>query len=115
MVAAHSIDCGWGRRGKYHAAVSGRYVRDVLEPVARELEALGEPHRWVEGPALAAEIGTPYYKAAVYTPGNRLMNPAALIRGLADSLPANVTLSSEERRDGKGYVSTCNTGRWACP
>jgi glycine/D-amino acid oxidase-like deaminating enzyme len=92
MVAAHSIDCGWGRRGKYHAAVSGSYVRDVLEPVVRELEALGEPHRWVEGPALAAEIGTPYYKAAVYTPGNRLMNPAALIRGLADSLPANVTL-----------------------
>ncbi len=92
MVAAHGIACDWGRRGKYHAAVSDRGVRQVLEPVVKELDALGEPWRWVEGAALAAEIGTPYYRAAVHTPGCGLMNPAALTRGLADSLPGNVTL-----------------------
>jgi glycine/D-amino acid oxidase-like deaminating enzyme len=92
MIATHGIDCDWGRRGKYHAAVSDRGVRDVLQPIVKELDALGESYRWIEGDALAAEIGTPYYKAAVHTPGGGLMNPAALTRGLADSLPENVTL-----------------------
>jgi glycine/D-amino acid oxidase-like deaminating enzyme len=92
MIATHRIDCDWGRRGKYHAAVSDRGVRDVLKPVAKELDALGEPYRWIEGDALAAEIGTPYYKAAIHTPGGGLMNPAALTRGLADSLLENVAL-----------------------
>ena len=92
LVTAHRIDCDWSRRGKYHAAVSDRGAREVLQPVAKELAALGEPHRWLDGPALAAEIGTAYFHAAIYTPGGALMNPAALTRGLADSLPANVTL-----------------------
>lgn len=92
LVTAHGIACDWGRRGKYHAAVSPRGVRQVLEPMVRELDALGEPHRWLEGEALAAAIGTRHFRAAVYTPGGALLNPAALTRGLADSLPQNVTL-----------------------
>lgn len=91
-VRAAGIACQWSRRGKYHAAVSPWGTHTILEPFARELEALGEPLRWIEGDALAAEIGTPYYRAAVHTPGCVLMNPAALTRGMADSLPANVTL-----------------------
>lgn len=91
-VEAHGIDCDWSEQGKYHAAVTERGQREVLEPFAKELEALGEPFRWLEGEALSAEIGTPYYRAALYTPGGVLMNPAALTRGLADSLPESVTL-----------------------
>jgi glycine/D-amino acid oxidase-like deaminating enzyme len=91
-VRAHGIDCGWARRGKYHAAVSAAGVADVLEPVTRELEALEEAYEWVEGDALRAALGTGHFRAAVYTPGCVLMNPAALTRGLADSLPETVTL-----------------------
>jgi glycine/D-amino acid oxidase-like deaminating enzyme len=91
-VRAAGIDCQWSRRGKYHTAVSERGRKRVLEPFARELDALGEPYRWLDAAALRREIGTPYYHAAVYTPGCMLMNPAALTRGLAASLPANVTL-----------------------
>ncbi len=91
-VRTVGIDCQWSRRGKYHAAASPKGRTQVLEPFARELEALKEPFRWLDAERLRKEIGTPYYHAAVCTPGCVLMNPAALTRGLADSLPANVTL-----------------------
>ncbi len=91
IVKANAIECDWARRGKYHAALSPRGSYESLVPFARELEALGQPHRWVEGEDLAREIGTPSFHAAVYTPGGVLMNPAALCRGLADTLPQNVT------------------------
>jgi glycine/D-amino acid oxidase-like deaminating enzyme len=48
-VRAAGIDCQWSRRGKYHAAVSPWGTRTILEPFARELEALGEPLRWIDG------------------------------------------------------------------
>ena len=58
----------------------------------KELEALASPFRFVEGADLRAEIGTPHFTAGVYTPGLWLLNPAALCRGLADTLPHNVSL-----------------------
>lgn len=91
-IAEAGVDCGWSRVGKYHAAVSARGRSDVLEPFARELEALGEPFEWIEAETLGERLGSAHFSAAVYTPGGALMNPAALTRGLADSLPGNVTL-----------------------
>ncbi len=91
LVERHAIGCDWSRDGKYHTAVSERGVRDVLEPFARELDALGEPFEWVRGEDLRARLGSPHFTAAIYTPGGRLMNPAALTRGLMDSLPENVS------------------------
>ncbi len=92
QVEMHAIDCDWSRDGKYHAAVSARGVREVLEPFARELEALGEPFTWLDQSAIAEKTGSSHFAAAVFTPGCVLMNPAALTRGLADGLPDNVTL-----------------------
>jgi glycine/D-amino acid oxidase-like deaminating enzyme len=92
QVRDHAIDCDWSKAGKYQAAVSPAGAKTILEPFARELEALKEPLTWIEGDALAARLGSPHFTAAVYTPGCILMNPAALTRGLADTLPANVTL-----------------------
>ena len=92
MINQHHIDCDWSLDGRYHAAVSPRGVGDVLEPYAKELEALGEPFRWLDKSELRTTIGTDHFTAAVYTPGGALMNPAALTRGLADNLPENVTL-----------------------
>ena len=91
-IESHGIDCNWSRDGKYHTAVSPRGVTEVLEPFAKELEALGEPFQWVEKAELSGKIGSEHFTAAVYTPGGALMNPAALTRGLADSLPDNVAL-----------------------
>jgi glycine/D-amino acid oxidase-like deaminating enzyme len=91
-VEAGGIDCDWTRAGKYHGAVSARGRNTVLEPFAKELEALGEPFEWIEKADLQARLGTDHFEAAVYTPGCVLMNPAALTRGLADTMPENVTV-----------------------
>ena len=91
-IKTHDIECDWSSDGRYHTAVSKRGVKDVLEPYVKELEALGEPFEWVEGDQLRQAIGSDHFTAAVFTPGGALMNPSALTRGLADSLPENVTL-----------------------
>ncbi len=92
LVQAHNIQCDWSRDGKYHAAVSERGVKEVLEPTAKELDALGEHYEWIEKGDLTRRLGTPHFTRAIYTKGGALMNPAGLTRGLADSLPDNVKL-----------------------
>lgn len=91
-IKANAIDCDWSRDGKYHTAVSPRGVKEVLEPFAKELEALGEPYEWFEKPNIVQAIGSEHFTAAIYTPGGALLNPAALTQGLADALPCNVAL-----------------------
>ncbi len=91
-VETAGIDCDWSRAGKYHAAVSARGARDVLEPFVRELDALGEPYTWLDEAEVAEKIGSAHFTAAVHTTGCVLMNPAALTRGLAGSLPEPVSL-----------------------
>lgn len=105
IVKRHGIECDWSRCGKYHAAVSQRATDKILVPLMKELDALGEPYRLVEGDGLRAEIGTAHFGAAVYTPGCVLMNPAALCRGLADTLPGNVSHYEKTPVTGVEYSS----------
>ena len=92
VVTTHNIACDWSADGRYHTAVSQRGVKEVLEPYAKELEALGEPFEWMDKGQVRERLGSDHFTAAVFTPGGALMNPAALTRGLADTLPENVTL-----------------------
>jgi len=92
LVQAHGIGCDWSACGRYHCAVSARGRHTLLDPYVRELTRWHEPHEMLERDALAQRLGTPYYHSAVYTPGSVLLNPAALCRGLGDTLPGNVTL-----------------------
>ncbi len=92
QVELHGIDCDWSRDGKYHAAVTPEGSAAMLRPFAEALDNLGEPYSWVGASELAGRLGTSHFHEAIYTPGCVLMNPAALVRGLADHLPANVTL-----------------------
>ncbi|WP_033568437.1 NAD(P)/FAD-dependent oxidoreductase [Dickeya undicola] len=91
LIAHHGIDCDWNRHGKYHCIVRPE-LNGLLDQYAHELQALSEPYQLVQGDVLARKLGTSYYHAAIYTPNCVLLNPAALVRGLADSLPDNVTL-----------------------
>ena len=92
QIDTHSIECQWSSRGQYHGAVSAHAFRTEIEPFARVLDQLGEPYRLLDRQQLADEIGTSYYHGALYAPGAFLMNPAALVRGLGDSQPENVTI-----------------------
>ena len=106
LVEEHAIKCDWSVDGKYQAVVTDRGSDEMLQPFANELDALGEPYRWVEQSELVEKLGTAHFKRAVFTPGCVLMNPAALVRGLADSLPSNVTLFENSPVTN----ITCNNG-----
>ncbi|WP_179403193.1 NAD(P)/FAD-dependent oxidoreductase [Burkholderia guangdongensis] len=92
LVAEHGIACDWQKRGRYHAAVTDAVAAASLVTYAHNLDAWGEPYEYLGRAALRERLGTDYYTAAVYTPGTHLLNPAALVRGLADSLPPQVRL-----------------------
>lgn len=114
-VARHGIDCAYTHRGKYHAARTALGHGKILEPFARTLYALGEPYRWLDEAALKKETGTPYHSSALYTPGGRLFNPAGLTKGLAATMPGNVTLHEHtpvmevEERNGIRAVTPSGT------
>ncbi|MGB0507875.1 MAG: FAD-dependent oxidoreductase, partial [Pikeienuella sp.] len=64
VVRAKGIACDWARDGKYHAAVSAKGARDVLEPFAKELDALDEPYERVEREELTARLGSNHFHSA---------------------------------------------------
>jgi glycine/D-amino acid oxidase-like deaminating enzyme len=106
LIGEHRIDCQWSHAGKYQGAVGARGLA-YLEHFEHLMRELGEPFHSVEGDQLANVLGTRHYRRAVYTPGSYLMQPAALVRGLADSLPGNVELLEESpiqglQRDAQG-------------
>ena len=88
QVRKHEIECEWSPRGHLTAVVQSKRAKN-LEATCRALDAIGEEYEWIEGDALADVVGTRHYHAAVYTPRTVLMNPAALCRGLGESLPDN--------------------------
>lgn len=102
LVERHGIECQMRAAGKYQAAVEDRGVA-VLEAYRRGIEKLGQPCEMIEGDQLPGHIGTHFYRKALFTPGTVLLQPAALVKGLADSLPANVTLHEHTPITGVEY------------
>lgn len=89
LISQYSIDCQWSAKGKYQGAV-GERGEAYLDHFEHLMQDLGEPYSHVDGSELAKVLGTNYYSRAIYTPGGYLMQPAALVRGLGESLPNNV-------------------------
>lgn len=92
IVKNQSIECDWAEVGKFHAAVTPAVSSSILKPYAHCLEAMGESYEWYSSEQLKNSLGLDHYDSAIYTPGTILLNPAALARGLADSMPENVTI-----------------------
>lgn len=91
LVADYNIDCQLEPAGKYQAAVEKRGLA-VLEAYKSGLEKLGQACEIIEEQDIPAHLGTHFYKKALYTPGTLLVQPAAVVKGLANNLPTNVTL-----------------------
>lgn len=64
----------------------------MLANYRRNLEQWQEPYRDCARDELAQALGTVYYHSAIFTVGTYLLNPAALVHCLADTLPANVRI-----------------------
>lgn len=91
IVNEHDIQCQMSESGKYQAAVGEQGVA-ILEAYRRGLDKIGHETQMIAGKDLPDHIGTSYYKQALYIPGTVLLQPSALVKGLADTLPSNVTL-----------------------
>ncbi|STZ75893.1 NAD(P)/FAD-dependent oxidoreductase [Bergeriella denitrificans] len=102
QVERYGIPCELRHSGKYQAAVEPRGLA-VLEAYRGGLDRLGAPYEVVSGDDLPDHIGTSFYKEALFTPGTILMQPSALVKGLADNLPANVTLYEHTPVSGVDY------------
>ncbi|MEX2496958.1 MAG: FAD-binding oxidoreductase [Woeseia sp.] len=107
LVAEHGIACELAKSGTWRAAAGSagvaalRRYRDFLEATGLEFEMLGRP-------ALRNRLGTNYYREALYSPDCHLVQPAALIRGMAGHLPPAVTLRENSpavgiERDGGSW------------
>lgn len=105
QVNKFGFDCDWQSDGKYETAITDQGCKDNLVPYAKALEASDENHRWLDAEELRTVLGTDHFKHALYTPGCVLMNPAALTRGLADTLPDNVRLYENSPITSIEYVN----------
>ncbi|MEZ2720870.1 NAD(P)/FAD-dependent oxidoreductase [Paenalcaligenes hominis] len=91
LIQQFDIECQWSAVGKYQGAV-GERGRQFLAHFAKLMDELGEPYLWKTKEELAEVLGTEHYSQAIFTPGGYLMQPAALVQGLAKNLPSNVRL-----------------------
>jgi glycine/D-amino acid oxidase-like deaminating enzyme len=119
LIKNYAIECQWSATGKYQGAVGERGLAylDHFETLMRDL---GEPWHSVDGQQLASVLGTRYYQRAIYTPGCYLMQPAALVCGMADALPENVTLYENSavrslNRHGKNWTLYTDRGSVSAP
>ena len=97
-IAANSIDCDWRLEGKYHAAASTKGEK-MLEHFAASLDAIDEEYTRHDAADLKAVFGSGFYRSAVHAPHSYLVQPAALVRGLADTMPENVTVFEDSMVD----------------
>jgi glycine/D-amino acid oxidase-like deaminating enzyme len=94
QVEANTIDCQWQRQGFYHTAADSVALREHTHYL-HYLDTLEIEHRVLDRAILSEHLGTEVYQAGIHIADGALMQPAALVRGLADSLPANVRLHEQ--------------------
>ena len=91
LVAAHAIDCDWHTGGCLRAAAGEQGLRALARWPAW-LDAAGARYDHLDAAAVAAFTGSRFYRAALHLPDGITVQPAALVRGLARSLPPAVTV-----------------------
>ncbi len=91
LIGRYQIDCQWHRDGFYHVAADRAALREC-EHFADYLERFDIAHERLDADEIRARLGTAWYRAGVRVADGALVQPAALVLGLAASLPANVRL-----------------------
>jgi glycine/D-amino acid oxidase-like deaminating enzyme len=94
LVQQHQIQCDWSDWGRIYVAAETS-SEGALKGVAEGFDKLGVPWRQVDNDGLEEITGTRFYLRGVRAEGSALVQPAAMMRGLASTLPINVTLYEE--------------------
>lgn len=120
LAGAVAEEEGWGpeifdRCGRYSVAISAAGDSHLVG-YAGQLDGLGEPHRLLAADEIAEVTGSRAYTSALFTPGTVMVQPAAYIRGLADSLRGSVMLHEQTpalsfEADGAGWLVRTPKGR----
>lgn len=87
---------GWGRDiidpcGRYSVAISQKGDAHILT-YARQLQGLNEAHEILDAQGIYEVTGSKLYTSGLFMPGTVMVQPAAYIRAVADSLRSPVTL-----------------------
>ncbi len=90
-IEAQAIDCLWQRDGFIHTAAGDAALREHPRFV-NYLQRLEVAHESLDRDQLSALLGSSLYRAGVKIGDGALVQPAALVRGLAAALPDNVRL-----------------------
>lgn len=86
-----AIDCDLERTGTYRAA-AGNAGLQALRQYREFLQLADLPYEELDRQALQEKLGTAFYKEGIYSPHCSMVQPAALIRGLAAALPTSIAL-----------------------
>jgi glycine/D-amino acid oxidase-like deaminating enzyme len=98
-VKQHNINCDWRDDGKFHASANKK-GHAALAHFAEGLTRIDEAFEWLDEAAIAKVTGTRFYQGALFTPGCSTVQPAALMRGLAATLPENVHVFEQSAVQG---------------
>ncbi len=89
--AHNSEQCDLRRTGLYRAA-AGENGQRALASYQLFLDAAELPYETLNREDLRRRVGTEFYQAGIFSPYGYLVQPAALIRSIADQLPDRATL-----------------------
>ncbi|WP_170984355.1 NAD(P)/FAD-dependent oxidoreductase [Rhodoligotrophos defluvii] len=92
LVASQSIDCDWNETPLAITAAATPRVEKTARETRRTYEEWGLIPKEYDSHDLQRTTGTGYYRYGLQSLTRALVQPAALHRGLADSLPAAVKL-----------------------
>ncbi len=90
-VQENNIECQWRDVGKFHCGAENS-TEKAANHLVDWLKAAGTEYKDLSPVELSESLGTSYYKRGIWTKGDVLLQPAALVRGLSRSLPDNVEL-----------------------
>ncbi len=91
VIDEFSIDCDWTDCGKIHGASSDA-GRHFLRKLSSNLDMLGSDYTFYDAAKMKSITGLDFYIEGLHTPGTQQMQPAALVRGLSETLPDNVSV-----------------------
>ena len=91
FIKEYQVDCDWNETGKYFA--SSKIVdQKILTNFGKTLSKLGFNYKMLYQKELKNNLGTNFYKLALYTKGGILLHPGKLARAMVDTLPKNIKL-----------------------
>ena len=120
ILRQDGIECDMQKAGSIRAAATAN-GEAVLRRLAAVARINGLTHTILDGADIRDRIGADYYRYGIHLHDTWLLQPASLIRGLADRLPAAISLYEATpvralRREGRdwrldtpGGAVTCRT------